>query len=65
LRCSLFRFVKNSEKQQKNSERFAVIFAAKRPEAQDFCGGRELARCKFSGRTAKTVNCTPWVRQKK
>jgi hypothetical protein len=46
-------FSKNSEKQRKNSGRFAVISALDCAEVQDFCGERGGARCKFPGRTAK------------
>ena len=35
----------NSEKQRRNSNRFAVFSSLGRPQIQDFCGRRSLARC--------------------
>src|SRR5215471_21546348 len=58
-RCHILPFwkpkQKNSGKQRKNSGRFAVFWAAARATAQGFCGERDVARCKFPGKTAKTA----------
>jgi hypothetical protein len=48
-------FRKNSEKQRKTSGSFAVLFAAKSSETQDFRRKPEIARCKFPAKTAKTA----------
>jgi hypothetical protein len=58
LRSSLFgstRTAKNSEKQQKTARCFAVLLWPNQPATQDFRGEREVVRCKFSARTAKTA----------
>jgi hypothetical protein len=45
------------KEQRKNSDRFAVISVLDRGEVQDFCGEREIARCKFleNSKTARRV----------
>jgi hypothetical protein len=48
--------IKNSKEQRETASRAAVFSTHRCPRPKDFRGSWDVARCKFSGRTAKTAN---------
>ena len=54
---------KNSGKQRKTAGRFAVIADVEPVSTQDFRRERDLPRCKFAARTAKTAKGSLTCRQ--
>jgi hypothetical protein len=50
--------IKNSEEQRRTAKRTAVFCGIQLAASEDFCGKADVARCKFSGRTAETSTRT-------